>query len=229
MAGRPRGPGGPRRPPSPLSRARVATSTVPARHLGYRPSLVVVYTPFVRLSSPCPPQDTIHPRCNMTDAKMPNGVTAAKRVSFESIGCKYRGKPKHLATVDFGTSHCSLAYLLNVDIIDDPANIDPVCVTFLCGPVHKSRVSTSALFDSDGDLVYFGESAIAMYKQFVKSGKEGYHFFHHIKSAFQRDKVRKCYHLCSCKMLMVLQQCSPSMITSRSSAQIDFSELCNSK
>ena len=113
-----------------------------------------------------------------------NGCPKAVRKGYADIVGKFRGTPSYLATIDFGTTHCSVAYL-RLTKRSNPSENDLVIMK-LNG--RDKRVPSCVLFDMNGKMIAFGYEAREQY--FTIKSKLQYHYFEHMKKNLQHDKVK---------------------------------------
>ena len=99
----------------------------------------------------------------------------------------YRTVPQFLTTIDFGTTHCSVVYLLRPDLEPNPSEVDPI-VLKLDSAGHK-RVPSCILFDADGNKMAFGYEARERFAALDHEQRPRYHFFEHVKKNLQHEKV----------------------------------------
>ena len=103
--------------------------------------------------------------------------------------------PRFLATIDFGTTHCSVAYLLRPDKKTNPSEVDPTLLTL--DEDGNRRVPSYILFDAGGKKIAFGKEAREQYAEFDHEERPQYHYFEHVKKKLQHDEVHSnCLHLC---------------------------------
>ena len=113
-----------------------------------------------------------------------NGCPRAVRKGYADIVGNFRGTPSYLATIDFGTTHCSVAYL-RLTKRSNPSENDPMLLKF---DNRYKRVPNCVLFDMNGKMIAFGYEAQERYST-IKS-KLQYHYFEHVKKNLQHDKVK---------------------------------------
>ena len=95
--------------------------------------------------------------------------------------------PQFLTTIDFGTTHCSVAYLLRPDLEPRPSEVDPTILKL--GNSGKRRIPSYILFDNNGKKVAFGHEARDRYAALKQELKPQYHYFEHVKKHLQHEKV----------------------------------------
>ena len=113
-----------------------------------------------------------------------NGVSPAKRMTNNF---KFREKPKNIATIDFGTTHCSVAYKLNADVAPEKEKPE-ILKLDESGPLAV-RVPSCIVFDSEGKRLYFGYQAREHYYRMDHAQRPNCIYFEHIKMKLQHDKV----------------------------------------
>jgi len=99
----------------------------------------------------------------------------------------YRSTPQFLTTIDFGTTHCSVVYLLRPDLEPNPSEVDPT-VLKLDNSGHK-RVPTYILFDANGNKMAFGHEARERFAALNHEQRPRHHYFEHVKKNLQHEKV----------------------------------------
>ena len=114
-----------------------------------------------------------------------NGVCGAAR-STRTSTC-FRDKPQNIATIDFGTTRCSVTYQLNAhltagDVKPEILKIDE------SGPV-AARVPSCILFDKEGIRRSFGYQARTDYYKMEQKLRPNFIYFEQIKMKLQHDKV----------------------------------------
>ena len=97
--------------------------------------------------------------------------------------------PRFLATIDFGTTHCSVVYLLRPDLEPHltPSEVNPFELKL--DNDGNRRVPCCILFDSNGSKVAFGHEAREQYADLDREERPLYHYFEHVKKNLQHDKV----------------------------------------
>ena len=112
--------------------------------------------------------------------KTSNGCVVAKRVPRRDAG--NRQHATNIAAIDFGTTNCSLAYIIGAKSTKD----EPILL-----PLHGNicRVPTAILFDKNGRVKAFGQTARMLYRNQDKEDFLDCAFFEHIKMELQQDEV----------------------------------------
>ena len=108
----------------------------------------------------------------------PNGVPKARVVRRSEAG--FRPAPEYVAAIDFGTTHCSVAYTLKgiKDILEFPLN------------GHHVRVPNAILIDRETNtVVAFGYSAQSRFSQLRYRSQKSYIFFERMKMILHRTPV----------------------------------------
>ena len=119
-----------------------------------------------------------------------NGCVGFTRKPATGLVRSFRTNPKNIAAIDFGTTNCSLMYLLNVPQLTEEAKKQPIRLK-LDTSGFSVRVPNCALFDIMGKVVAFGHSAQRRYYKNIKPGEiKSYNFFQKIKMKLQHDKVK---------------------------------------
>lgn len=118
-----------------------------------------------------------------------NGCSKAVRKGYAYSN--FRTKPGFVATIDFGTTHCSVAYTLRPGDLLDPSKVDPMILVF-DGPDRNKREPSCILFDMNGHMVTFGSEARRQYTDLDKELKLQFHYFEHVKRELHHEKVLVC-------------------------------------
>ena len=96
--------------------------------------------------------------------------------------------PKFLTSIDFGTTHCSVAYLIRPDLEPIPSEfVEPVVLKL--DNTGNRRVPSCILFDPDGNKIAFGEEARDQYSALGRAKRPQYRYFEHVKKELQHDEV----------------------------------------
>lgn len=112
--------------------------------------------------------------------KTSNGCSVAKRVSRKNVG--WRQPSPNIAAIDFGTTNCSLAYILPGKVPAHGPNMLP-----FHGTVY--RVPTAILFNKDGSVKAFGATARKKYRALEAEQLLEHAYFEQIKMKLQQDEV----------------------------------------
>ena len=120
--------------------------------------------------------------------KTSNECEVAKRVLRTDAGCF--SSSNYIAAIDFGTTNCSVAYILPGKMSEK----GPVMLPF-DGTVY--RVPNAILFKPCGKVEAFGKNARRMYSSLDDDEKLKYAMFEHIKMDLQHEEVSKQFHLIS--------------------------------
>ena len=94
------------------------------------------------------------------------------------------GVPKYLSAIDFGTTHCSVTYLLRPDLKPNPAEEDPICFKI---NDTENREPNCVLFGPSGTVSSFGKNAREMFSNWDSTSEHAY--FEHVKKLLQHDEV----------------------------------------
>lgn len=116
-----------------------------------------------------------------------NGCSKADRKGYTDLDSKFRSTPCFLATIDFGTTHCSVAYLLRPDQAFNPSEIDPPLLKL--DDAGNKRVPSCILFDMKGKKVAFGYEARDRFATLDHQTRPKFHYFEHVKRQLQHEKV----------------------------------------
>jgi len=101
--------------------------------------------------------------------------------------------PKFVATIDFGTTHCSVAYLIRPDLEPNPSEVDPTVLTL--DNAGNKRAPSCILFDSSGNKIAFGYEARELYASYKQELRPHFHYFEHVKKHLKHKTVRNVHHL----------------------------------
>ena len=115
-----------------------------------------------------------------------NGCPRAKRMDH-SIH-RFRTKPINIATIDFGTTHCSVTYQLNVDKLANGGE-KPEILTLDDKGDRNVRVPSCILFDQSGHRVAFGYQAREQYYAMDHVLRPEFIYFEHVKMKLHHEKV----------------------------------------
>ena len=109
-----------------------------------------------------------------------NGCKVAQRVLRQDAGC--RMPSNYIAAIDFGTTNCSVAYILPGEMAEQ----GPIMLPF-DGTVY--RVPTAILFNRNGDVEAFGTAARRAYRNLEDHERLECAYFEQIKMNLQHDEV----------------------------------------
>ena len=109
-----------------------------------------------------------------------NGCKVAQRVPRKDAGC--RQPSDNIAAIDFGTTNCSVAYIL-------PGEMDEQGPTKLAFEGTFYRVPTAVLFNKDGIVDSFGTEAREDYCNLEDRERLERAYFEQIKMDLQHDEV----------------------------------------
>ena len=101
----------------------------------------------------------------------------------------FRTMPEFVTTIDFGTTHCSVAYLLRPDL--ESKEVDPTVLKL--DNDGNRRVPSCILFDSNGKKIAFGHEARDQFSTVNRKSKPQYYYFEHVKKDLQHEKVTYSY------------------------------------
>lgn len=118
----------------------------------------------------------------MATSKTSNGCPVARRVPRVDARCRQPSLIQNVAAIDFGTTNCSLAYVIGCD-----SDNVPDLLTFTGG---FCRVPTAILFDKKGVVTAFGKTARERYRNLEDKERLQWAYFEQIKMELQRDEVR---------------------------------------
>ena len=116
-----------------------------------------------------------------------NGSSKAVRKGYADLTSKFRATPRYLATIDFGTTHCSVAYLLRPDLAPNPSEEDPNILKL--DNNGNKRVPSCILFDMNGMKIAFGYEARELFSTIDSKLRPQHHYFEHVKKNLQHEKV----------------------------------------
>jgi len=111
-----------------------------------------------------------------------NSCNVARRIPRGAAG--YR-PPRNVAAIDFGTTNCSLAYII-AGRSESSAPKNPNLLSFN-GVFY--RVPTAVLFGKDGAVAHFGENAREVYCNQDEEEQLECAYFEQIKMNLQQDEV----------------------------------------
>ena len=98
------------------------------------------------------------------------------------------GKPELVAAIDFGTTHCSVAYLLRPDLADIPREeVEPNVLKL--DSAGRKRVPICILFDPNGNKIAFGQEARHRFAALKSELRPRHYYFEHVKKHLQHEKV----------------------------------------
>ena len=116
--------------------------------------------------------------------KSPNGTVKSERRCFSDLNRKFRGDPEFcVATVDYGTTHCSVDYTLY------PGNFSKEQRVLVRLDEFKDvgRVPNSILFNHYGKKIAFGYQARDKYSRISDVQRKKFFYFEHVKKTFQHQ------------------------------------------
>ena len=95
--------------------------------------------------------------------------------------------PRYVATIEFGTTYCSVAYLLRPDQAPKPSEVDPPILLKVDDWSNK-RVPSCILFDPSGEkMIAFGYQAREQYACLNPELRLQYNYFEHLMKHLQRQ------------------------------------------
>ena len=112
--------------------------------------------------------------------KTSNGCEVAQRVPRRDAGCS--PPSNYIAAIDFGTTNCSVAYILPGEMAEQ----GPIVLPFE-GTLY--RVPTAVLFNKDGIVKAFGETARKVYRNLEDQERLEWAYFEQFKMNLQHDEV----------------------------------------
>ena len=95
--------------------------------------------------------------------------------------------PRFLTTIDFGTTHCSVAYLLRPDLTRNPSEVEPILLKL--DNAGSKRIPSCILFDPSGNTIAFGYEAREQFAALDHKERPEHHYFEHVKKHLQHEKV----------------------------------------
>ena len=95
--------------------------------------------------------------------------------------------PQFVVTIDFGTTHCSVAYLLRPDLEPIPSEVVPTVLKL--DNDGNRRVPSCILFDPNGKKIAFGPEARDKYVALNRKLRPCYYYFEHVKKDLQQEEV----------------------------------------
>ena len=114
------------------------------------------------------------------ERKTSNGCEVAKCVPRESAGCL--PESNYIAAIDFGTTNCSVAYILPGEMNEQGPVLLPFDGTYY-------RVPTAVLFNANGAVRSFGTTARRDYRNLEDDERLKCPYFEEIKMNLQHDEV----------------------------------------
>ena len=114
-----------------------------------------------------------------------NGCRKAirKNKCFES----FRATPNLVVTIDFGTTYCSVSYLIGVDRNAKSSEMEPTLLKL--DDRGSKRVPSCILFDQYGVCKSFGYQARDQYTSLGKTSRPSYAYFEYVKKELGWDIV----------------------------------------
>ena len=112
--------------------------------------------------------------------KTSNNCEVAKKVPRSVAGCFLPSS--YIAAIDFGTTNCSVAYILPGEMSEKGPVMLPFDGTFY-------RVPTAILFDPRGRVKAFGTTARRAYGNLDDDERLEYAFFEQMKMNLQHEQV----------------------------------------
>ena len=113
--------------------------------------------------------------------KTSNGSEVAQRIPRKDVG--YFVPPTYIAAIDFGTTNCSVAYILPGEMGEQ----GPIMLPF-DGTIY--RVPTAVLFNREGKVEAFGVTARKSYRSLDGDERLECAYFEQIKMNLQHEEVR---------------------------------------
>ena len=113
--------------------------------------------------------------------------------TYSDNGCSkldrkvYRTTPQFITTIDFGTTQCSVAYLLRPDLESNPSEVNPTVLTL--DNAGNKRIPSCILFDPCGNKMAFGYEAQEQFAALDHEERPQYYYFEHVKKNLQHNKV----------------------------------------
>ena len=94
---------------------------------------------------------------------------------------------KFVTTIDFGTTNCSVAYLIRPDLARNPSEVEPIVLKL--DSSGNRRVPSCILFDPNGKKIAFGYEAREQFADLNRDQRPRHHYFEHVKQHLQNEKV----------------------------------------
>ena len=94
---------------------------------------------------------------------------------------------KFVTTIDFGTTNCSVAYLIRPDLARNPSEVEPIVLKL--DSSGNRRVPSCILFDPNGKKIAFGYEAREQFADLNRDQRRRHHYFEHVKQHLQNEKV----------------------------------------
>ena len=119
-----------------------------------------------------------------------NGCPKFQLKSLSSLPSKpkFRRSLKYVATIDFGTTHCSVAYVLFLNLLKNVPGVH-LQPTLLALEGNTKRIPNCVLFNNEGELEYLGVRARERWANMDHQQRPGYYYFDHVKKLLQYDEV----------------------------------------
>ena len=96
--------------------------------------------------------------------------------------------PQFVSAIDFGTTHCSVAYLIRPDLAaNKPSGVEPIVLEL--DNAGSLRVPNSILFNLNGNKMGFGYEARERFASLKWKLRPLYYYFEHVKKNLQNEKV----------------------------------------
>ena len=115
--------------------------------------------------------------------RTPNECSNTDREECREFGTT----PQFISAIDFGTTHCSVAYLLRQNPKHITREIDPTVLKL--DKDWNRRVPSCILFDPSGKKIAFGPGALDYFAALDRKLRPLYHYFEHVKMHLQHDEV----------------------------------------
>ena len=140
-------------------------------------------------------------------------VRVANREEFSKLQ-HFRGLPKYIAAIDFGTTHCSLTYQLHTNHAS--AEEMPTILRLDKTIPQSVRVPSSILFDQNGNRLSCGWGAVEEYNGMDDNQRPDFIFLEHVKMKLHFEEVSilnsySTFDVTSMSMTLYKTQCSRPM------------------
>jgi len=95
--------------------------------------------------------------------------------------------PQFVTAIDFGTTHCSVAYLLRPDLTTHRRKVEPIVLKL--DYAGNRRVPSCILFDGSGNKIAFGYEAREQFTALNRELRPRHHYLEHVKMHMQHKQV----------------------------------------
>ena len=107
----------------------------------------------------------------------------------------FRRSLKYVATIYVGTTHCSVAYVLCLNLLKNVPGVH-LQPTLLALEGINTKIPNCVLFNNEGQLEALGNCARERWFSMDHQLRSGYYYFDRVKKLLQYDKVS--FHVATC-------------------------------